>query len=310
MWWISVALAYEKDQLTDRQIPLPDALPAADAKMNEVLAEAIAATNARTQCRATDDRTRDVLTREIVDRAAGSHPVPHRGVPRSFGYGQYSGWLETTDRVERREFLDRDDLFGPVTVGESVVLSLAGVCSTVRFGDHLLGTDKLDHFLDTGYHYTKRRTPQAAIRYGTRTERSYYGLWTSKAFSYADLAANHAGYRFYSELLSDASVARRGADGCVTQVAPFTWAAWITDEFDEVRSPSSYTRKVGAVVRAHIVSEPERYCPAWEALGGEAYDASLVDLPIPGYVGAKHPPRADPYGLGDVCRGADPQSDR
>lgn len=301
MWWISLALAYETDQLTDRHLPLDDALPAADARMNKVLAAAIAATNARTQCRASEDRSRAVLRKEIVDRASGSHPVPHRGASRSLGYGRYSAWLETSEEVPRREFLSRDDLFGPVTVGESVLLALVGVCSTIRFGDVWLGTDKLDHFLDTGFHYTKRRTHAQAIRYGTRTELSYYGLWTSKAFSFADLAANEAGYRFYTGLGSEGSVVQRDADGCLTQVKPFTWADWVTEDFDEVKWPSTYTARVGAVVRAHVASEPERYCPTWEALGGPAYDASLATLPVPPYVGAKHPPREDPYRLGEVC---------
>lgn len=302
MWWVSVALGYETDQITDRTLALADATEVIDARMNALLVEAAARANARTRCQGDDDELREALAREIVSLTSRPHPVPHRGAARSLGYGQYSAWIETSPEVDRRDFLARDDVFGPVRVRDSAVLALAGVCSTIRVGDVLIGTDKLDHFLDTGYHYTRRPDADAAIRYGTRTERSFYGLWTSKAFSYADLAANEAGYRFYEGLLTPGSAVVRGADRCALPTGTFTWRDWITPEMDEAWNPSVYTRRVGAIVRAHVASQPARYCPTWEALGGPDYDAHLAALAVPPYVGPRHPRREDPYGLGDLCR--------
>lgn len=300
---VATALAYETDQLTDRDRPLADALVPANAWMDAALQEAASETNRGTGCSEDDTATRNALTRQVASLTGRRETVPRRGLARQFGFGRYSAWLEQTDAVERRAFEERTDIFGGATIEDSVILRFAGPCATLLLAGVLIGTDKIDHFLDTGYHYTQRHDEISAIRFGTRTERTYYGLWTSKAFSYGDLAANAAGYRFYEGLLGPDSVMRRDERGCVVQARPFDWSAYVTSDWDEALNPSVYTRRVERSIQAHIAAAPERYCPAWEALGGPAFDAHLGELPPrPPYVEGRAPERSDPFRLGDVCK--------
>ncbi len=298
---VAAAVAYETDQLTDRDRPLADAVLPANARMDVELAAAAAETNRIVGCEADVNFQRHVLATQVAILTGRREAVPRRGLARQFGFGRYGAWLEESPEIERREFDDRSDVFGGVTMNDSVILRLAGPCSTILLAGVLIGTDKLDHFLDTGYHYTQRVDADAALRFGTRTERTYYGLWTSKAFSYADLAANSGGYRFYEGLLGPDSVMQRDDQGCVVQARPFDWSSWVTPEWDEVLNPSVYTSRVGRSIGTHIRASADRYCAAWQALEGVAYQDHLAALTIPAYVQGRSPPRSDPFDLQDVC---------
>jgi hypothetical protein len=150
-WTDSAAFAYETDQLTDRAIPLHDAAPAANRWMDAVMADAIAETNQATRCARPPAPTRATLAREIAERAHRRVIVPDRGALRAFGYSALGAWLETTPDVERHEFVDRRDLYHEARFTDSAILRHAGPCSTIRIATELVGTDKLDHFVGTGY---------------------------------------------------------------------------------------------------------------------------------------------------------------
>lgn len=299
----AAALAYETDQLTDRERPLADALVPANLHMDELLSVAAREANRSVGCDAEPESLRRELALQIARAAGRSEAVEHRGLARQFGFGRYGAWIEESPDIDRREFDDRDDIYGGATIEDSVILRFAGPCSTLLLAGVLIGTDKLDHFLDTGYHYTQRPDEATAIRFGTRTERTYYGLWTSKAFSYGDLAANAAGYRFYEGLLGPDSAMQRDAQGCVVQARPFDWSAYVTNDWDEALNPSVYTRRIDRSLQAHIAADPERYCAAWRALGGPAYEEHLATVfaSTPPYVRGRAPERSDPFGLAAFC---------
>jgi hypothetical protein len=301
-----VAHGYETDQLTDRDQPPTDGLEAANAHMDEIMSAAIAATNQRTECALNRTQTRVILAREIHRRTAAPTLVLGRGLLRSLGYGRYSAWLKTGP-VPRRYFPDRQDIYGALSFLTSPILSLVGPCSTIRINGVLMGTDKLHHFFAEGYKYFRRSTwgrdPIAALSWGTRMERTLYGLISSNAFSYADLRSNYDGFRFYRGLLEPGSVAGLDTDGCVEQVRPWSWAEWVNWEYDEVLNPSIYTRRVQAGIDRRLDSEQASICDSYRRWGGPAYVRQLKATlsSTPDYVAGETPPRSDPFDLEVRC---------
>lgn len=304
MWIASLAFAYETDQLTRRAEPLGDARDAANAAANVMLVEAMGRANTLTGCRAGEEWTRRVLASSIYAFTARSRYVPARGQLAGFGYGAFSAWVEQAP-LPRREFVDRDDIYEDLQPTESLVLGSVGVCSTIRVGDVLLGTDKLDHFWEQGYEYFVEsrygKRDDRALRWGVTTEKGGYGLLTSDVFSYADLYANWAGYRFYKELLTEDSVFRQDERGCVAMVRPFDWAEWVDDAMDEVLNPPFYDPHVRDAVRAHLAEEREAVCAGWDVADAlRRRDAVLARRPE--FVDASAPAWTDEIGLAELCR--------
>lgn len=304
------ARAYETDQLTDRGQPLEDALPVANARMDVVLAEAADRVNARTSCQASPERTRKLLAEAIYERTSPKRLVWRRGLLRMAGFGRYSAWMETAP-VTSRPFLERDDIFGELSFIESVILHTTGPCGTLRLGGVLLGTDKFDHFFSLGYSYwrlnERRGDPNAGVDYGTTTEIYYFGMLTSRTFSFADLRANADGARFYEGLLEADSVLQLGEDGCVVVAQPWDWRDWVDWEYDEVLNPSVYAPIVQWGITRTLGERREEVCADYATWGGPAYVAHLdavLSSPVPPYVYGPSPARSDPFQLEALCNGA------
>lgn len=302
--FVPPAHAYETDQLTGRTIPLQDAMPQANAWANELIAAAVARTNAQTHCKQDEVTTRRVLGRRIADATARGQYVPERQLA-GFGYGVFSALLET-GAVDRHSFLDRSDIYGALKPGEAVVLYSVGTCSTIRMGNVLMGTDKLDHFWELGFQYANAsrwgEKPWRAVRWGTFTEKLFYGLLTSDVFSYADLRANEAGYHFYTELLTPKSTLQVGADGCVTQVRPFDFAEWIDEDYDEVLNQSVYNRFVQRGVAERLAARKDEYCASYVQWRDDYLPVLGRKLDEdPDYAGKRAPPHDDMYDLETLC---------
>lgn len=293
------AWAYETDQVTGRGVPLRDASAWANAHMDTLLDGAAARVNASTGCAGTDAELRRALAHRIHADAARGAWVGGRGLMPGLGHSRYSAALEQApiDRIYAP-----DGIYANVRLRGAPALASAGVCSTINIGDVRVGTDKFFHFLDEGYGYFRRSNegaaPERGVAWGTRSEKTITGLWTSGAFSYADLRANWDGYRFYTGLLQADSVMQRGPDGCIERVSSWEWRDWVDPEYDELLNPSVYRKPVQRAVSARLVAERETVC---SGLGAE--------LPIPRldrrpYAGAAAPARTDPFALGSICEPA------
>lgn len=305
------ALAYETDNLTDRHLPLEDATVPLDDHVNQLIAQAIAATNERTSCDADPEKVRRTFAKELKRKTAVDELVPEYKGVRQFGYDRYSAWI-AKGGAPHRMFLDRRDIFGDITAGESPILKWAGVGATVRIGEFLVGVDKLDHFFEEGYNSWKKADygddPRRGVEWATKTERTIYGLDTSLTFSFGDLRADYDGMRFYDTLLDPVSgVAVVGDDGCVVATKPFTWADHVTWEYDEVLNPPVYTAIAQGAVTRHLERHRDAYCDSWAVWGGPDYLAHLGRAfdSDPEYVAGEAPPRTDPYRLDDLCREPD-----
>lgn len=306
-WFVSSALAYETDQLTDRDKPLIDSQPYANAVMDTLLQELVEEMRGES-CDADDDKLRDVIARHLREHTDGVERVPERGFWRSFGYGYYGAALERAP-IEKRTFADRSDIYGEIPFFRGVILHTAGTCSTINMGGVLIGVDKVDHFLTTGYDLWSAsrggKSDAAAIRWSTHSENTWLGHFTSGGFSYGDIAANWDGYQFYSTLLTPKSVLGRDEAGCVVRQRDWDWAEWVDSDWDEVTNPNVYTRGVQKEVSARLLEERDSICASYARWGRAAYQEGLATRlasPVTGS-NAKAPPRSDPFKLDELCAG-------
>lgn len=300
--------AYETDQLTHRNNALDDLVDEANQHMDELLGRAIEVTNARTGCSAGLERTRQVLASQIHRFAGRDALVWNRGVVRMWGFTRYAAWLETRP-AQKRSFSRRYDIFADLTFIDSPVLFAVGPCGTVKVAGVTLGTDKFDHYFTVGYDYYEKSgwgaNPDAAVTWGTATERTYWGTLTSRTFSFADLRANYDGMAMYMGLLEGDSPLQRGEDGCVVQARPWDWRETITWEYDEVLNPSVFAPLIQDVISQTLYERREELCAEYAEWGGDAYREHLrtVLASWPPYVLGPAPARSDPFQLDRVCFG-------
>jgi hypothetical protein len=303
---VSQGFAYESDQLTWRSVHLEDALPAANAHMDELLARAVAAANEQSSCEGSDRELRWTLAREVQRVVATRTTVQARGQLPAMSFGAYAAWLETAP-IDHHTFTQREDIYGGVVWQQNLLLATVGPCSTLRLGEVLVGTDKIDHFLVQGFQYFRRsrqgELPERAVRWGTFTERSFWGLATTKIFSYADLAANFDGYTFYAGLLEPGSVLQRGAGGCVEQVRPWDWSEWVDWRYDEVLNPSAYRPDILGEVDEWLMAHRDEICASWDEepwLQGEERFAVMIGETL-SYELRRAPMRMDVFALDRLC---------
>ncbi len=302
------AAAFESDQITRRAQPLGDALAAANERADQLLALAVDRTNERTGCRQDAATTHRVLARQVFHVMGRRTWVPARGELPQMEFGAYGAWMESGP-VDRRTFAVRDDLYSRVRPDERPILALFGPASTVRLGDLLVGTDKIDHFWVQGWLYwlrSHRGVDEArAVAWGTRTELQIWGQATTGVFSWGDLAANHSGYLFYADLLSDRSPVELGEDGCVALVRGFRWEQWADGRFDEVLNPSTYRPRLQDDLQGYLARNRDNICaelPLWMNEEVEETRREITEEPVD-YASDAAPPREDPFGLEALCAG-------
>ncbi len=305
-WPVGSARAYESDQWTDRDEPLADALPLANAHADEMLAEALDQANRRSGCEAGDEDMRRLLAREIDQVFGNPTHVGGRGRLLPMVMGAYAAWLEEGP-IDRRTFSDRRDIYSQVLFHQNALLRIFGPASTIRLGDTLLGSDKIDHFLVQGYLYFRRSRggnyTERAVQWGTRTEWRIWGVRSTDVFSFGDLAANFDGYLFYATLLGEGSLVRRREDGCVEQVRPWDWSDWVDWRYDEVLDPSWYAHPVDDALRRYFLAHADEVCPQWreQVLNGERERWRLLWAQPAPWFAHTAPTREDPFDLSTLC---------
>lgn len=299
---IPIALAYESDQLTPRQAPPPDVTAAANATANRLLAEAVEATRTPALCLSDDDTLRRALAREVHRVMGRTESVNAQGVALPLRFGAYAAWLEQEHQAVAVR-APRRDIYSEVRLGENVLLRTFGPASTLSLGGQLVGTDKIDHFWVQGYDYFRvsrgGQDTQRAVDWGTGTELGIWGQATTGVFSYADLEANYAGYRFYTSLLAPGGVVQRDETGCATQARTFDWREWVNPGMDEVLNPSVYVPELASPILRELNTLPQCHDPdLLSAPEREALQRALAGSPA---VGAGAPPRDSSLDLSDLC---------
>ncbi len=121
--------------------------------------------------------------------------------------GQLESHVNRLPVSHRRKVKFNESIYKDFKFKESPTLvSTKNMGAIVRMGDYLVGSDKFGHFFSEGWSYfllaySEEIDVEKALLFGELTESGYYGAKTTGVFSYADLAANFNGMRFWNELL-------------------------------------------------------------------------------------------------------------
>lgn len=132
-----------------------------------------------------------------------------------------------------------------------------GIGRSLRLAGHIVGTDKLGHFFMQGLDYFKRVDSEgASLDIVLRHEHGEDGVWGLRMTgvkSYADMAANYQGYRFWSALYRGERPYARCENGRRwVKAREFTWADYVTDAWDEAINCSEFNPRLGERVRASL----------------------------------------------------------
>jgi hypothetical protein len=211
--------AAEIDSLTGRQRELRDATGALDSRVNGYLRRAVERANARGRgC------NEELLYFEIR-RAVASPFVGH----------VLAEELGDAEGLDRSHVALDESIYRDLGMFDAISVHLKNLSAVVEMDGNRIGLDKFGHFFAQGWKYFDRAYRngseggdesgggdehgiEAALAWGERTERTYYGFYTTGIYSHADLAANFDGMRFWLRVLGHGDDPQaRGAHGALRE---------------------------------------------------------------------------------------------
>jgi hypothetical protein len=235
------AFGMECDNFSERDRAVKDSLEVIDEYTNKQMQLAVIKANSRGSC----DRDR------LYSRLEST--LGH--TPR----GQVEAWAEKSKDVEKLV----DDQDGPESIYNGVsfldypLLKLGGIAHSIKIAGHVIGTDKLGHFMGEGLSYYKMTNGKEeqlpkAMDWGIRTEETYFGWDVSGIKSYADLATNYSGWHFWTSILDGKDPYFACNNGRFEQIRRFTWKDYVSDAWDEAINCSVFTRSMAPVVERNL----------------------------------------------------------
>jgi hypothetical protein len=213
--------AYEVDNFTGRSALVRDSIGVLNEKVNAILDRA-----------ARDSRLESpgycsvaVLRQEIL---RWIRPDPT---------GILELWLEFTDSIERTPVGVRNSIYREVSFFDSPIMRLFGIGRSFKLSGQVIGTDKIGHFFMQGLNFYDRVRDGTPLENMLATEHGEDGLWglgTSGVKSWADIAADYQGYRFWSRLVEGPRpYFRCTEEGDWVRESIFTWAEYVNPAWDE-----------------------------------------------------------------------------
>ncbi|MFT3746046.1 MAG: hypothetical protein QM785_17380 [Pyrinomonadaceae bacterium] len=231
----SVSLAFETDQFNLPKVPLADIGEEVSEHIIETLREAVESVNsniakseaclaAKSKGCDSPEKEREKLKQLRSDEAVAD-AFSKLIAGGNFMTTKFGKWMNS------HEFRSQPARYTAPYLESIYVLNpfdYATLSPTVHLYGHEFGIDKLEHLFQQGHQYfdiyneaVKKGAPpeeatQKAIKWGQKTERTYYGLWTSGVYSNADLFANYVGLKFYQGLTKPLQIAETTRPAIVT----------------------------------------------------------------------------------------------
>ena len=171
------------------------------------------------------------------------------------------------------------------------------ISPTVNLYGVNFGTDKIAHFFQQGYTYYRIYTlalakgstaavaEKKAVKWGRKTEHTYYGTLVGGVFSNADLYANYAGMKFYQALTKPLTIGNAERPALVALKNGF-WAfnenarefllrPFISSHLNEALNPSLYIPGLRSSIRGIVKKQS---CPQWRALYSNRTEEDFVKM--------------------------------
>jgi hypothetical protein len=273
----SVAVAFETDQYNLPRKPLADIGPEVTNHVEMKLKTAVDKVNAkilarqkcllegtvdRGGCESHSDellkleylRSEDAIAREAFEQLGSGMPP----------FTSIGTWMDSHKFVAQPARYRTSYWKSIFILNPGIALTIS---PTVKLYGSEFGTDKIAHVFQQGYTYYKtyRRalaegaTPAEAtaraVRWGQKSERTFYGTLVGGVYSNGDLSANYVGLKFYQGLTKPIvfgnttrpavleihdGIWRFTSNALESLVQPF-----ISDHFNEALNPSIFTRNLG-----------------------------------------------------------------
>lgn len=193
-----LALSAEIDQFTGSRFNVNDSSEFIDQKVNLSLSKAIQETN----------QASDFCNEKLLYKKATKYLNNHL-------WGTIIGEIESDPRIEKKPVSYKESIYNNFSLQEGFILVSTGrkggklsLGQEIRVGSYDIGIDKIEHLFQLGYSYFeayrfKNKDIFTVLKDGELFERLVYGgnVLETGVFSYADLAANFNGLRFWNDLL-------------------------------------------------------------------------------------------------------------
>ena len=180
----------EIDSVTGRSAKLGNSARAMNSRINDLIRSGVARANERARgCDEVD------LYRQL-----------RRAIARPFVGHLVAEELNSAEDLDSRRVLFKQSIYRDLGVFDALSVRLKDLSAVIRLEDQLVGVDKFGHFFVEGWEYFRtayldQKDVEAALAWGERAERTYFGLYTTGIYSYADLTANLEGMRFWLRVL-------------------------------------------------------------------------------------------------------------
>ena len=249
LWAAPAAEAYETDQFSNRQNPIADSTAVLDKRVNQSIADAIANWNG--------PRDEKKVVDAIYYDIGGIHWVD-----------KIERWAMKSEDVERLQESRYTSIYRGHPLWATRVAAMFGTGPTIKLNGHLVGSDKLGHFLSQGRkfwnRYQKYEDEARAAEHSAYTERALFGQLTTGVYSNADLVANYEGYRFYRSLFEDDIIEGKKAildwrDGAWHVQREFTWADHVNAYWDEALNINHFD----SLLYPYMKERLEGFCPEY-----------------------------------------------
>ena len=189
--------AAEVDSVTPRKVKLDNSLTQINAIFNQRLAEGIAEANVRQDATCDEEILYTELRKGIF-----------QSLTASWGLKGYALDKQLRSLLSKQSYSLslKDSIYRDIDYLEGFSLKLKELSDVVSIDGHLVGLDKIGHFFAEGWQYFEmtryqEKSIEDVLQWGKKQEVGKFGYTTTGIYSFADLAANFNGYRFWNKVL-------------------------------------------------------------------------------------------------------------
>ena len=240
----------EVDSFTNRH-ELADSAPALNLVVNRWLAEALVTANESSVFQLGDEQGVDYCNQARLYDALKEKLT-------GFIVGKLEALVTDSRDLDTIRVSFDKSIYRDFEFTESPTISLTRhLAVLLRIGDVYLGADKFGHFFTEGLSYYEMYSSvdqYSALQFGDLSESTFYGELTTGVFSYADLAANLNGLRFWNAILGLKADPITGASvdkpfvRCIDKkwrlMKEFDWRDYVDPTWDEAINCSAFRNEI------------------------------------------------------------------
>ena len=225
--------ASESDPWTYAHIPLADSAPLVSERLEKSIQSVLDEVNTELVQAIDDTAVEFAFFSEF--RSSQIRDVTWGQFERCIGGNDCDGWPQ----FERIQMYPEESVYH--AANWRYIPSRFHLASVINVCGVRMGADKLTHFFDDGFHYfnalrSKRKNldPEDIRHLSMTFEKTYMGTRITGIVSRADVEANLAGVRFYSDFFSGNSpIIGRALDGSLVMLRSPDICEYVTEQYDE-----------------------------------------------------------------------------